>query len=163
MIRAFGVFFLVICSVRAGTLSVSPSVDNVMVGQSFNLSVVIDSVADLYAYQFDLAFDPALLSASAITEGPLLGSGGTTFFLPGAIDDANGLISSTADSLEGPVSGVTGGGVLAYVTFTALAFGTTSVVIINPPAPLLIDSQSNFIEVGTADGAVNISTPEPAS
>src|ERR1035437_3897701 len=160
VIRAFGGVFLVICSVRAGTLSVSPAVNQVAVGQVFSLNVVINSVADLYAYQFDLAFNPALLNASAITEGAFLGSGGPTFFLAGAIDNVNGLISSTADSLEGPLSGVTGSGVLTSVTFTALAPGSTSVSIFNT---FLIDSQSNFIFADTGDGTVDVVTPEPAA
>ena len=161
MMRVLASCLFVVCCVQSATISVSPSPYNVEVGQSFTVDVGIDSVADLYACQFDLAFDPGLLSASAIAEGAFLGLGGPTFFLAGTIDNVDGLILSTADSLEGPVSGVTGTGVLASATFTALAPGTTSIEIANT---FLIDSQSDFIYATTGDGTINVvATPEPVS
>src|ERR1700738_335986 len=62
-------------------VGIQPASQAVQPGQSFSLDVVISNVADLYAFQFDLAFDPFVLSATGVTEGPFLPSGGITAFI----------------------------------------------------------------------------------
>jgi general secretion pathway protein D len=82
----------------AAALSVNaPS--SVAVGDIFTVNADIASITDLYAFQFDLSFDPAVLAATSSTEGPFLPSGGATFFIPGAIDNLNGMVTATVDTL----------------------------------------------------------------
>ncbi|HEV3199328.1 MAG TPA: cohesin domain-containing protein, partial [Bryobacteraceae bacterium] len=70
----------------AGTLSVdAPS--SAAVGDIFTVNVNIAGITDLYGFQFDLSFDPAILAAASSTEGPFLPTGGATFFIPGTIDN----------------------------------------------------------------------------
>src|SRR5947209_16102352 len=45
-------------------------------GSSFNLTISVEEVVDLYAFQFELSYAPTLLAASAINEGPFLAQGG---------------------------------------------------------------------------------------
>jgi len=104
-------------------LSVQPANSIVNEGQSFDVDIVISDVVDLYAYQFDLSFsfNATVLEATAVTEGAFLPGGGSTFFMPGTIDNTAGTISFTAGTLTGPTLGVSGSGVLATISFNALA------------------------------------------
>jgi hypothetical protein len=132
------------------------------VGDTFE----VDITSDLYAFQMDLTFDPTLLSAVSVTEGPFLPSGGSTFFVPGTIDNVGGSVTATADSLVGPIPGVTGNGVLLQFQFTAIAPGASALNIANP---FLLDSGLNDITANSTfqNGSVTISpasssaAPEP--
>src|SRR5882724_48128 len=108
-------------AVWASTIvSVQPTSRSTNLGSSFEVTVNVTSVIDLFAFQFDLEFDSTVLSAVDISEGPFLPSGGTTFFVPGIIDNSTGIIAFTADSLPGAVPGVSGNGVLGMVTFSGV-------------------------------------------
>jgi general secretion pathway protein D len=62
----------------APILSIEPPSQGVRPGQNVSLDVHITGVTDLYAFQFDLAFNPAVLSAVRITEGlPTCAHGGS--------------------------------------------------------------------------------------
>jgi Cohesin domain/PEP-CTERM motif len=166
MIRSMTFLILVgsaaICS--ADNISVQPPSQTVNVGDNFSLDVNVD-ITDLYAFQFDLTFNPAVLSATSITEGSLLLTGGSTFFIPGAIDNTLGTVFFTANTLLGPGPGVTGSGTLASIYFTALGLGASPVDLSNIG---LLDSAFNEIAADSTNGTVNVipgsvSVPEPAS
>jgi adhesin HecA-like repeat protein len=163
-----GMFLALSCSsvVSASPiLSIVPATQTVSAGSGVTLDVNISDVTDLFGFQFDLTFLPSVLSANSIAEGPFLPSGGTTFFLPGTIDNTNGTISATADSLIGAISGVSGSGTLAEFTFTAIAAGTSSIDLSNVT---LLDSSFNLIDANLQSGTVLVTantgvTPEPNS
>ena len=141
---------------------VSAGSANVDTGASFDIPVSVSQVSDLYAYEFDLSFDPAILELLSISEGPLLPGTGTTFFLPGTIDNTAGTATFTSDSLVGPVSGASGNGELAVFTFEALSGGTSALKLSNVT---LLDSGLNDIVFGTTDGQAIVSgegVPEPS-
>ena len=156
-------FIVIVASpVFATSISIAPSVQTVSVGQIFSVDIDISNVADLYAFQFDLTFNPDLLSAVGITEGPLLPSGGTSVFTPGTIDNITGTIAFTTDSLIGPISSVNGSGPIAVAQFTSLAPGTSNIDLHNE---LFLDSTFASISVAASPASV-ISTgtaavPEP--
>jgi general secretion pathway protein D len=133
------------------TLSLQPSTTTPLVGSSFDVTVNISSVTDLFAFQFDILFDPTILSATAITEGSFLPSGGTTFFIPGTIDNTAGTIVLTADSLIA-LAGVSGDGDLATFTFSALAKGTSALSLANVE---LLDSELLNIEFASSGTSVS--------
>ena len=142
-------------------LSIQPSTLTVAPGQSFALDVDISDVADLYAFQFDLGFDPTVLSGISVSEGAFLPSGGTTFFIAGTIDNVGGTIAFNADSLIGAIPGVTGSGTLATVEFSALGGGSSQVDISNVT---LLDLNLDTIAADTVGGVVNVSAvPEPGT
>jgi general secretion pathway protein D len=147
----------------AGTIAVQPAAPTVTVGQTFTLSVNISGAADLYAYQFDLGFNPTILQAISVTEGAFLGTGGPTIFLPGTIDNVGGSITANADILNGAVSGVNGSGDLLDVTFQALAAGSSGVQIFNLIA---LDSFGLGLDETTAGSTVTVlasGVPEPGT
>lgn len=154
---------------HATVLSVDPTVSNVTAGQAFSLDIRITGVTDLYAFEFDLGFDPTVLSATNVTEGGFLLSGGPTLFVPGTIDNTAGTITYTADVLNGAVAGVNGAGILATISFTALAAGSSNISLFNG---ILIDSNLADITIDQVDnGRAVVSAaqgnsgqvPEPAS
>lgn len=158
-------FSMIICSsnpVFADPLiSVQPSSSTIEAGQSLLLSVFISDVTDLYAFEFDIGFDPRFISASSITEGPFLSGGGETLFIPGAIDNFGGSITFTGNTLLGAVSGVSGSGELATVTFTALARGTSSITLFNVT---LLDSDLSGTSSTATQGSVRVTAiPEPST
>jgi hypothetical protein len=140
-------------------VSIQPSVSIPGVGETFDVLVEISSVSDLYAFQFDISFDPAILSAIDVTEGSFLPGGGFTFFIPGSIDNIGGSISFTADILLTAVSGVSGSGTLADLQFQALTVGTSPVNLSNV---ILLDSNLSDIPYNTSNGSVS-PVPEPST
>jgi len=145
----------------ATTIGIQPAIKDVVLGQIFILDVTISDVTDLYAFQFDVGFDPAVLSAQSISEGIFLPGGGSTDFIPGSIDNASGVVTNTADVLLGPVNGVSGNGTLASLFFTALNLGSSPITLSNV---ILVDSQLSDISSGIQHGSVIVSVvPEPAT
>ena len=131
------------------------------VDQIFTLPVSIADASDVYAFQFDLAFDPTILQLLSISEGSFLPSAGSTIFIPGDIDNIGGNAISNADTLVGDIPGATGDGDLVDFMFQAINPGISSLSLSNG---LLFDSSFNDIPFTTMDGSVTVSsaTPEPA-
>lgn len=160
-------FFVIIChplSINAAILSITPSSTSIEEGSSFSVDISISGVSDLFAFEFDLGFDPSILSAISITEGPFLLSGGPTLWLPGAINNTSGLIEFTSNSLQGFDPGVSGSGVLAHIDFTALKTGSSNLNLFNT---ILLDSFLGDISVNNVQNA-NITVteaqiPEPST
>ncbi|MBQ1765987.1 MAG: PEP-CTERM sorting domain-containing protein [Aquincola sp.] len=145
----------------ATTLSITgPS--SVALGSSFTLQVAATDVADLYAYQFDITFNPAAFQVGGVSEGAFLSTGGSTDFLGGMVDNSAGTVSFTLGTLIGlGVPGVNGSGVLASFSVTSIGsapgvgtFGLANVT--------LLDSTGADISAGAM--ALNVSAvPEPAT
>jgi hypothetical protein len=140
-------------------LSIEPSASTVAAGDSFSVDISITNVTDLFAYQFDIGFNPALVLATSITEGAFLPGGGTTFFIPGAIDNTGGAITSTAGSLIGAISGVNGSGILATATFNALTAGTSPFTLSN--ISLLDTSFADITPTSIQNGSIDVTSPTP--
>jgi len=130
------------------------------VGQTFTAAVSVSGIADLFSFQFDLSYSPKLFAATSVTEGPFLASGGSTFFIPGTIDNTAGTVSFTADSLLGSGSGVSGSGVLADIIFRAVGGGSSPLSLSNAE---FLDSTLSPIVISTADGTSPQVVPEPGS
>ena len=101
------------------------------VGDTFTLDINTENVHDLAGWQFDVAFDPAVLEAVEVKEGDFLKSdGGATFFQRGTIDNRSGKIKGlSAASLS--KDGASGRGTLLSVTLTAKSGGQTQLRLEN--------------------------------
>ena len=107
------------------------SQDTIHVGDTFTLDIRAEDVYDLAGWQFDIAFDPAVLEAIEVNEGDFLKTdGGTTFFQGGTIDNATGKIGKLSSARLNE-DGVSGTGTLLSVTFTAKAGGETQIMLEN--------------------------------
>ena len=100
-------------------------------GATFTLDIRAENVFDLAGWQFDIAFDPAVLEALDVSEGDFLkADGGTTFFQSGSIDNAEGKI---AGLIAGRISegGVSGSGSVLQVRFKTKSEGETELALQN--------------------------------
>jgi MYXO-CTERM domain-containing protein len=147
----------------AATLLTAPGTTNTSTGSSFVVNIEVSAVTDLYGYQFDIGFNPTVVSATMVTEGAFLPTGGATTFFPGSIDNALGTITFNAGLLGG-LAGVNGGGTLIQVQFQAVAAGSSTITMTNA---VLLDSFGQGITVTTTGGMVNVTgtsmVPEPTS
>ena len=165
MIKLAVVSALFLVSICAATVSVSPAVQDVSVGQSFTLDVAVTDVTDLLAWQLDLGFDPTVVHAVSMEDGPFLTSNGdATFSIAGDIDNVAGTVANSESIIIGSVAGVSGSGVIATFHFIAVANGTSPITIFNTT---FLDSFGQGMEFDVATGSVNVSgvaaVPEPAS
>jgi general secretion pathway protein D len=151
--------FSVLHAYAVPVLRIAPPKKTVQPNEHFSLDIAIADVTDLLSFQFDLAFDPSVLSATSITEGPFLPSGGSTFFVPGTIDNTAGTLTFTADTLIGVIAGVAGSDILATASFQALALGTSPIMLSNV---IVLDSTLADIATSTGDGTVHV-VPEPGT
>ena len=100
-------------------------------GDTFTLDIRAENVTDLAGWQFDIAFDPALLEAINVSEGNFLKTdGGSTFFQSGSIDNAAGKITGL-NAARLSTQGVNGTGTLLQVRFKAKATGQTELALRN--------------------------------
>ena len=98
-------------------------------GDSFTLDIRAENVSDMAGWQFDIAFDPAVLEAIDVSEGDFLKSdGGTAFFQSGSIDNAAGKIIGLS-SARLSAQGVNGIGTLLQVRFKAKSVGETQLAL----------------------------------
>jgi len=185
-------------------LTVVPLPGSVVAGQTFTVGIYVtgptvshsgttytSGVTDLDAFQFDLAFNcsiptasptscqqgASVLKALSVSEGSFLPDGGAnmTFFEPGTIDNTAGEISDIGDV---GISGVSGSGDLVDVTFEALTTGKTSIAILangdlqfynSNFNPIVIDDSvttSPTLETFPTNQSLSASvmvTPEPSS
>ena len=139
------------------SLNISPS--PAAVGNTVLVNVVISGAVDLYAYQFSLLFNPAVLQATTRTEGGFLPTGGSTFFVPGTVDNALGAVNFTIGTLLGALPGVSGNGTLATIRFNAAALGRSTLSFRDV---LLLDSELLAVTSTLQGGAVTV-VPEPST
>jgi hypothetical protein len=159
----------------APIISVDPPASTVNRGNVFAVWVTVgffevgpaDDVSDLYAYQLSVSFDPAIINATAVTEGPFLATGGSTFFIEGSIDNTLGLVTFVANTLLGPDPGVSGAGQLFRILFSADAVGSSAVTpfVDANAGDGLLDSTLVDIPAETVAGLVTVidrPVPEPS-
>jgi Cohesin domain/PEP-CTERM motif len=146
------------------TLSFLPSSSTAAPGTQFGVDVMVKNVADLYIYQFSLAFDPTILKVGSLNLGNFLESSGVaTTGDAGMVDNAAGTISFAYNSLLGPEAGVNGSGLLLHIDFDALAAGISA---LNFSDVLFLDSNLGDINVDAVAGSIKVASadvPEPAS
>lgn len=149
-------------SAQAATIIATVPRASYTAGSTIPVEISVTKVTDLYAFQIDISFNPAVLEAQSIAEGGYFLSNGISF-LPGTVNNSAGTISLLGDSLSGPGPGFTGNTLLATATFTALAPRSTSISPINL---VLLDSNLSDITAGASIASVMISggiaTPEPS-
>ena len=97
---------------------------------TFTVDISAEAVFDMAGWQFDIAFDPAILEAISVSEGNFLKTGGTTFFQGGSIDNVAGKITALS-AARLSTQGVSGTGTLLQVRFKAKSAGETKLVLQN--------------------------------
>ncbi len=155
------VAFPTTCS-ASGIVCVQPGTTSILVGDSFTVGVVASGVTNLGAYQFELNFNPAIVSMQSVANATFLGSTGRVVLCAAPIV-APGSVRLACSTLgPPPPNGPSGSGVLAVVTFNASAAGTSSLSLSNT----VLTTPSNVpISVSLTGGSVTVSaaTPTPCA
>ena len=125
-------------------------------GDSFTVDVLVDGALDLAGFQFDVVFDPAILSATSITSGNLFGL--DTF--PVASTISNGSLSFAETTLAPAGIDVSASAVLASIQFMVLAEGTSGLDLVDFE---LVDSAvpTGLINVSSAAGGQLLAQRSP--
>lgn len=164
-------FALLLLPQQGQALTFSVDSATVNVNNIFSIDVRVADATDLISWQFDLGYNPTLLQAQLVTEGPFLASFGTTLFPPtvfsaGIINNSTGLISLVTNAFADLPPLPSGSGVLATIQFKALASGTTPLTLSSTflnfaDSGFTVTNGSVCVTNGGAgcDGAV----PEPSS
>jgi len=130
---------------------IEPPDTTVELNETFNLDIVVDEdILSLKGFDIRITFTPSVLSISTVTEGPLLPSGGSTFFMWR-------LLGADTIEIAGAILGtglfVNGPGVVATMTFRSMASGGSK---IDFEYSVLRDTANLDISHTTSDGTVTI-------
>jgi len=112
------------------TLYVDPPTTVKSVSDTFTIDINVTGVNDLYGWEFRLTYNRTQLDIVSpyVVEGPFLSGGGSTWFSNVSWTDS-GLHLKTlwyTCTLLGDIPGVTGGGVLATISFQVKAAGSSA-------------------------------------
>jgi hypothetical protein len=137
-------------------VALQPARQVVEPGASFTVSVAIEGVSDLGAYEFTLVYDPALVEVVEIEDAGFLESSGRTA-IPTPVQTVEpGVVTFGAASI-GDALGPEGSGDLAVVTMEASGIGTTDLIledvkILNPAVMQIAlgEVQDGQVQVGEA-------------
>lgn len=114
------------------SIMVVPSTQTVDAGDDVDVDIYIYSAADLFGFQLNMGYDPAILEFKENSEGSFLDEGGSadTFYMP-PDTSVQGLVKNIVCARKGQIGGVDGDGILATVTFSAISSGTSDLTISN--------------------------------
>ena len=136
--------------------------DQVNSGEQFTVDILVEPETAIAGVQFDLAFDPSLVTVDSVAEGNLLSqNGATTYFSPGAIDNVAGTITAVAGAITTPGQTVSTAGTFATITLTAGTESGTCPLTLSGVVVGDIDGQS--VSVSVVNGQVIINQPSPPS
>lgn len=125
---------------KPGTVSLQPPPQMQAGAGPYTIPIQISDATQLGSVLVTLTYNPAVLRARTVTEGPFLKNGGLpTTFTP-RIDEAAGRIEILIGRPAG-AAGVSGAGILGAIMFDAVAAGqgnvTVSVAALSPTAQAL--------------------------
>ena len=104
------------------TVEFDLSNENPVVGETVTATAIVSNAADLFAYGFDIVYDPSVLSYISVTEAGFLSENGqvSTAFNSALEDGVAGKLIVGNARLVSPASGVSGSGDLFTVTFEVI-------------------------------------------
>lgn len=139
-------------------VSVTPSSQTVSPGESFTIEIVVDPATEIAGVQFDLYFDPSLVSVDTVQEGNLLdqnGANNTYFQIMGEKNNSTGELTGVAGAILESTS-VTSSGTFAIINMTAKnAEGTSSLNLKNVKVTA---PDGSFVPITVNDGSVEVSS-----
>jgi hypothetical protein len=140
-----------VVSVAAPTGTLSP-------GQQFTVNISVTPNNAIAGMQFNLAYNPSIVTVNSVTEGNLLNqSGASTYFNAGQIDNVAGTVTEVFGAITSPGQTVTAAGTFVVITMTAGSVGgnctlTLSNVVVG-------DINGNSVPVTVTNGTVTVDHP----
>jgi hypothetical protein len=126
LVMALGTLCLpgIASAAEATTVSIATPSQSIDPGQQFTVSISVVPGTAIAGMQFDLSFDPSLVTVESVKEGDLLGQGGaSTFFNSGKIDNQAGTVAGVFGAITSPGESVSTQGAFATITLTAKTQG----------------------------------------
>ena len=147
-----------VSAVETTIVSVSAPNQPIHSGEQFTVNIVVEPGTAIAGMQFDLTFDPLLVTADSVEEGNLLTQdGASTYFNPGEIDNEAGTITGVFGAIISPGQTVSTIGTFATITLTAGTEGGTCPLTLSGVAVGDMDGQS--VPVSVVNGEVTINQP----
>jgi LysM repeat protein len=139
----------------ATVVRVDPSALSAQVNDTFDLSIRVDNIANLAAFELHLSFDPSVLKVTDVSNSGFVAA---DFTAQNTFDNTAGTIDyAVAQMNRAPAQG---SGALLNIAFSAKANGSSSVTLratqAVPSGLLLSDSNGMAIQASWMDGAVNV-------
>jgi subtilisin family serine protease len=101
------------------SLRLDPAHPSAEAGDSFTVAALLDGAVDLGGFEFELRYDPGVVSVERVVMGDLLGSSGREVYSLGPqVDEGAGRLLFGGFSV-GAAPGASRGGILAEITFRA--------------------------------------------
>ncbi|QTA82227.1 Cohesin domain-containing protein [Desulfonema limicola] len=150
----FYALFIISSSALAAVVKIDPesvNINNVGVGNTFNVNIAIENVTNLGGFEFELQYDNAVITIendSDVSIGAFLSSSGRSVSLLKNTDTA-GLLKAGAFSYGDPI-GPDGNGVLIQVTFKVQSLAEGALDLKNV---ILTDTSAASIAVDTTTDA----------
>jgi len=137
---------------------ISPPSQTVNAGQTFTVNVFIEPAEAIAGAQFNLSFDPALLTANSVAEGNLLKQNGAlTVFGNGTINNSAGTITNVYGAIITAGATVSSPETLASISFTAKTSAGTSPVTLHNV--VVGNATGGAVTINVTDGDVTINIP----
>ena len=143
------VVVLGIATAAAQTVTVSSPTASV--GETFTVDVSVSGVTNLASFQFDIKYDPSVISFVSAEKGDAI-SDWAIFSSKSVASDEIRVVAVTTDYSKV----VTGSGVIAKLKFTAVAAGSSTLDINDGK---LSDTSAKPISASWVDGSVTVTTP----
>lgn len=128
------------------------------IGNTFSVYVNVSSVTDLYSYQVNMTWNPAMLSYTGLTYGEFLARTGSAYGTSRSqptlkANNALGCVS-VAETILGDVVGITGSGRLFAIQFTVMGYGATGIDISSagPLPTVLLTSTGSTMSFAATGG-----------
>ncbi|WP_161784329.1 cohesin domain-containing protein [Aquabacterium sp. NJ1] len=146
-------------AVQAQTVSITPSLSNVNLGDTFSVDVAATGFPDkIFGGGYNLAFDPAILQLNAITIPASWEFATST----GLLDPASGTVSDVYFNTF--VAPIKGDFLTATLQFTAVGSGTSAISVSESGSFPFGNELGNPVAVTYVNGSVNVAAvPEPSS
>ena len=136
---------------NSGIVSIS-STDSAEVGETIEIDIEIDPSEAIAGAQFDLTFDPSLITVNNVQEGDLLTQdGASSYFNTGEIDNQSGTVDGVAGVIITPGQTVSEAEVFATVTLTTKTIGGIGPLILTNVVLGNADGQSVSVSVMNDD------------
>ena len=145
-------------ALAAPVVSVEPSYISVLQGENFTVNITVDpgGTDEVMAAQYNLYFNNSLLNATKQEKGPFLSQdGATTNVYSNEINNTVGIIKYGESRQSPSTTGVTEPGVLATITFQAIA-EEEGISELRLDKVKISDPNSNPISANVTSGNVSV-------
>jgi hypothetical protein len=121
------------------------SLNEYRVGQTFRVNIVVNSPdIGIWSWQVGIYFNKDILECTDLGEGNFFGGKYTLGFIAGAINNTEGYVTISGDSLREPeTTGVKGSGVLMWFDFRVKGYGSSLLNLTLSPPDLTCGTKLN--------------------